>query len=61
MAEMFEGPKVIGAKTYETSLSVEKGMFRSLGSPEGKHADFFYILRLGAATTSQPAPSQFTG
>lgn len=28
MAEMFEGPKVIDAKTYETSLLVEKGMFR---------------------------------
>lgn len=28
MAEMFEGPKVIDAKTYETSLSVEEGMFR---------------------------------
>ena len=28
MAEMFEGSKVIDAKTYETSLLVEKGMFR---------------------------------
>ena len=28
MAEMFEGPKVIDAKTYETSLSVGKGVVR---------------------------------
>lgn len=28
MAEMFERPEVIDAKTYETSLLVEKGVFR---------------------------------
>ena len=28
MTEMFEGPKVIDTKTYETSLSIEKGVFR---------------------------------
>lgn len=28
MAEMFERPEIIDAKTYETSLSIEKGMFR---------------------------------
>ena len=41
MTEIFERPGVIDAKTYETSLSVEKGVFRRRQIPDDAAVEQF--------------------